>query len=411
LGQSLDAAELERQSQLAADEANNLVMQKEAAAIPQEAAAFANPQAIPEVNTDLPEGSFTRPGGTSEKTAIADPAMNRTPAVSAAIPAQEQDSFNSLAAQQDSMLAAAEADYKKRMDNAVLKEEQVNARLAEIDKNPITIDDRSLWDKSSTGQKIALMAGALLSAASPESAKAFRQGISDTIDRDLAIQNKKMDAQKADKNSLLAQIEKITGNRAAANEYYKAYVLKLIGNKIDLHGQKAQSSLMRQKAAQEFAVAQDELNLKKQAAVQKMMEENVGIPGYSKTNIGSKDPTAIRGVQERLAAKKSADVQLDNLENLLKDGAKAPFSKNKALADQTINKLSADLAKAMFGRSSDAELEQARKLIPDITSFGQRKSVDETMLKELRKKLASDVNAAAEAIGWRPVGATIGRNK
>jgi hypothetical protein len=114
---------------------------------------------------------------------------------------QPEDKIEELIKKAD---VEASALQKKQTQDAENIQNQIKSTedvLLEKDQKikDFKFDDRSLWEKSSTGQKLLLLVGGFLSSASSEGAKAFRDNVQRSIDTDLALQNKKLDSLKESK--------------------------------------------------------------------------------------------------------------------------------------------------------------------------------------------------------------------
>lgn len=407
LGQSVQKAKEDAQAQLATDEANNLVLQRPAPVLPQEAAAFVNPVAPAQVPATQ---EFINPGQTqaTPQRAPADlsglqVASNLTaPAIG--VPDQSKE-LNSYFSNHDANLASFQSEEQKLLAE---KSAAIQAKIDEDDKNVEKIEPKGFFTGKSTWQKILGGVGMFLGSLTSEGAKNVASIIDNEINRDIEAQkaNIKLKQDKSDKN--FQRLMDRYGSQEAALLAKKRDAFSML----DVHLKKLELNARNAETKARLAQGREELALKKQAigvdllkaSLKQNQEAAKGmIPGFSGSN---QNPTIVKDLTERIAAQRSANSSIDQLENLLKEGSL--IGKNRELAVQVREKLAADMAKAMFGRSSDSELEVARGLIPDVTSIMQRGSVDKDLLENLRKKLAEDVRVAAEAAGFTqivPVGA------
>lgn len=415
LGMSMaNSAERSRQ-QLAADEANNLVMQKEPVVLPPEAEAFTNaalPQRAPAAPTDVSKYSLPQEAAPATTSGINAPATT-----SMANPFQEskqdQDTFNKIAAQQDAFLKQEEARMIERNKAADAEKQRIADKLNEIESKPFQFDNRSLWAKSSSGEKVALLLGAFLSSASPQSAKAFQEGIQRTIDNDLALQNKMFDEQKGMRNTLLWQLRQITNNKDAANEAFRAIMLKGIGDKLQLQMQRSQSELQRKQAAIGYQQVQEELALKKADMMAKIGQKALtgSIPGYEGRIT---DEVAGRDFAKQVTAKDQAFGEINNLLSINKKGLASSFSpSDRASAQQSQTLLQGQLREILVGPGavSEGERELLKEAIANPTDFFSLKSSNEIKLNKLKKAIENKVNATAKIYGLKRVGEEIGTKK
>jgi hypothetical protein len=327
---------------------------------------------------------------------------------------QQQTASDQALTATDALMSQFE---QESADRAKIEEQalaEVRTKIDSIDNDVKNFqwDNKSIWEKSSTGQKIALAIGGFLSSLTPQGAQAFQNSIDTTMKNDLDQQKAKymsLKEQGKELQSYYGQLVQKFGSEQAADMAMMSAKMGMIQNKLKITADTAQSKLVAANALKGLELTDAQMGKYKAEAMKLAAEQKAQqLPGYTGQ---VKDPAALRELQTRSAAKASAETQISALEKLLEKGATTPFSGNKKLAEQTRDALAADLAKAMFGRSSDAELEIAKNLIPDVTSFMQPKGIDKKLLQNLRSKLNSDVGAYAKAIGLKPVGQEIGRIK
>lgn len=141
----------------------------------------------------------------------------------------------------------------KKEEEFVQKEAEAKDKLnkAEQAVKDFTFDNRSLWDKSSTGQKIVLAISAFLSSASNQGAQAFRDSIKNSVDQDLAAQREKLLTLKEGaktQESLLGQMRNQFANDKEAMLAAESLVYRKMGNKLSAIAQSSQSKMMAEKA-------------------------------------------------------------------------------------------------------------------------------------------------------------------
>src|SRR5574343_81629 len=306
--------------------------------------------------------------------------------------------FDAIAKQQDQFQKSLEEDYKKRDEFAKQKYAEVENKLKQVEANPIQLDNRSLWAKSSTGQKIVLALGAVLSSLNPNSAKAFQDNIQQTIDNDLKVQMDAINNQRAEKNSLLNQLKGITGDMDSAAAAYKSQIYGILANKLQLTAQKAQSKLQRDQALINYNLAAEQRDIERAKVIQTLREKNqeTEIPGYK----GSvKDPAQIRSFTE---SKNATDIATSSIKQLIDiaSGARVPLSSNSKKYSILEEKLAAEVAKANAGgKPSDVDIENAQKMLPSIYSPNYK----EAMI-ELANRLKKDLSIKEKNLQISPIG-------
>jgi hypothetical protein len=407
LGKSLEEDRLRAQEQLAADEANNLVEVRPAAVIPQEAQAFASPQAIPQAPGQLqtfvnPAAPQVQPQRAPADLAATGISSQEVPAVT--MPDQSKEAngaFNTINTQTTALDSQVDALQKQ-------KAADIEKKIAEDDANVTKIEPHGFFHGKSTWQKILGGVGMFLGSITPEGARNVANIIDTEINRDIDAQktNIKLKQDKSDKN--FQRLMDRYGSQEAALLAKKRDAFTML----DLHLKKLELNARNAETRARLQQGRQEIELKKQAigvdlykaSLTAGKEAQKGMLAGFKGN--NQNPAIVKDLTERVTAQKSASNTIQKLEGLLKDGAL--IGTNRALAQQLREDLAADIAKAKFGRSSDSELEVARSLIPDVTSLTQRGSVDKALFSSLKNKIAQDVEAAASAAGYSrelPVGA------
>lgn len=316
------------------------------------------------------------------------------------------NAFDAIAKQQDVFQKSLEEDMKRREEFAQQKTKEVEDQLAKINANPQQLDNRSLWAKSSTGQKVVLALGALLSSLSPNSAKSFQEGIQKTIDNDLKAQTDAINNQREDKKSLLSQLKTITGDLDAAQSAYKSQVYGVLANKLQLQAQKAQSQLQRQQALQSYEIAKQNSEVEKAKLYQKLKEkqDQGGINGFEGQ---VKDPVAAREFRAKIAEKPQVENEIKNLLSINKQflgGALSPSS--RASATQSQNLLIGKLREAIVGPGTLSESDRTllENAIANPTDFFSLGSSNEIKLKKLLKSYDNALNTHAESLGLKKIG-------
>lgn len=141
----------------------------------------------------------------------------------------------------------------KKEEEFLQKESEAKNKLATAEQavKDFTFDNRSLWDKSSTGQKVLLAISAFLSSASQQGAQAFRDSVQNSIEQDLAAQREKLLTLKEGaktQETLLGQLRNQFANEKEALFAAESLIYKKMGNKLSAIAQSSQSKMMAEKA-------------------------------------------------------------------------------------------------------------------------------------------------------------------
>ena len=369
---------------------------------------------INQMQTDVtdPDYEITPP----TQTVATQQAATRTPALETPIQPQALErttpqltgadaGFDAIAKQQDQFQKSLEEDYKKRDEFAKQKYAEVENKLKQVEANPIQLDNRSLWAKSSTGQKIVLALGAVLSSLNPNSAKAFQDNIQQTIDNDLKIQMDAINNQRAEKNSLLNQLKSITGDMDSAAAAYKSQIYGILANKLQLTAQKAQSKLQREQALMNYNLAAEQRDIERAKVIQTLREkqDEGSIPGYEGQ---VKDPVAARAFREKIAEKPQVMGEIDNLLNINKQFGSSLSPSARASAKQSQNILIGKLREAIAGPGTLSEGDRSllEDAIANPTEFFSLGSSNQIKLEKLKKTYENAINTHAQALGLKQIG-------
>lgn len=393
--------------QLAVDEANNLVMKRNPVALPPQALDIVDPNipVTPAAQVASAQTAPTQQVTTREPSAVT-VAQPVAPVAPSPVMGSADTGFDKIAGQMDTLQKQAEDDYKERQEFAKQKYIEVEAQLNKINENPVQLDQRSLWAKSSTGQKIVLALGALLSSVNPAGAKAFQENIQSTIDNDLKAQMDAINAQREDKKSLLSQLKSITGDIDSAAAAYKSQVYGILANKLQLTAQKAQSQRQREQAMMNYSLAAEQRDIERAKLLQTLEEKQVkgGIPGYEGQVT---DPVAARAFKQSIAEKPQVVNEIDNLLKIndqFLGGALSPSA--RASAQQSQNLLIGKLREAIAGPGTLSETDRAllEDAIANPTDFFSLGSSNKIKLQKLKKTYENSLDANAAALGLKKVG-------
>lgn len=364
------------------------------------------------------EVSFVNP-------AAQDPAVERTPSMFQGISSDGLDTYESglkkeasaidkLGKQEAGAFDQAQAASTQYVDQVKAIQEKEDKAFMDFEKEDaetkrkmdnFELKPADIFAGKTTWQKILGGVGMFLGSITPEGAKNVQSMINAEIERDIDRQKQTYALMKDKRNETANMYKKKLdkyGSEKLAVLSLKQDALSAVEFQIKKLQASAKGELARGKLEQGLGtikMEQDKINSARAVEYAKLNKEaNKGmLPGYQGTN---QNPTIVKDLTDRIAAKNAAFKAIDELISLSKKGAVTPFTTDNKTAKQTRTKLSADMAKAMFGRSSDSELKVAESLIPDITSLTQGKGVDVNLLNSLKQKLANDVEAAASAAGY-----------
>jgi hypothetical protein len=335
---------------------------------------------------------------------------------------KEANALDALGDQEAQAIGQAEVatkDYASKIQTVQEKEDAAFQQFQKEDDeikrkmDNFEIKPTDIFAGKATWQKIIGGIGLFLGSITPEGAKNVQNFINQEIERDIDIQKQQYALLKNRRedvgNQYKRKLDKY-GSEKMAMLSMKQEALSAVELQLKKLQANAKGDLARAKLDQGLGtvqIEQEKINSLRVIEMMKLQEKTSkgAIPGYE----GSiSNPTLAKDLTDRVSAKNSALNQIAKLESLMKEGARNPLGSNSDLANQTRDALAADMAKAMFGRSSDAELDMARKLIPDITEIFRKDSTSKKLFEQLKGKLNYDVDAAAASAGLRksiPVGA------
>lgn len=377
------------------DEADNLVMQRQ---VDPNIAGMVQDV----VNPDIPV--TPAPSQISSPVEMVAPAES-TPAAPGMDRGMASEPADKLMGQLDKAQSDREQKFKtqeeerqKRIDNVLTKLDKIEQR------GPFKFDDRSLWSKSSTGQKIALMIGGFLSSFSESGSRSFQEGVKGAIERDLALQNKLFDEGKLEKNSLLETLNKELGNKEAANLAWESMIYKGIADKLAYQRDNAQSQQQKLQADRAYQLAIKEYELKKGVAMSKATataSENT-IPGYSGQ---IKDDVQRRKFAEALDASQSIKSQIQNLRKITAQTGKSLNPNAKAEAEAAIGAIMSDLkAFKQLGTLDKGVENLIGKLVQNPTDFFSLDSSSLAKLNSFEKYINDGISRAAKINKLTPTG-------
>jgi hypothetical protein len=285
-------------------------------------------------------------------------------------------------------------------------ENELNKKISEIDQKQkdFTWDNRSLWEKSSTGQKVMIAITGFLSSLSQQGAKTFQDTVSNTMARDLAQQKERynlLKEQKKDYQSLYGDLVKRFGDEDMASLQLTNMQLNAVSNRLKVLSEMSQSKIVAAKSLQGIDLVNSEIAKNQSVMLEKLTEiKNIGGGGYSSI----KDDASRRKLVEQKDATNVATSAIDELITLGKS-SRTPLSKASSQYEILVEKLSNEIAKANAGgKPSDVDVANAKKMVPSVYSPYFKDS-----MLSLKKRLNEDLEIKERNLGVTKPGDDIGR--
>lgn len=427
IGQTLEERERKRQEEIEAEEANNLVMQREEAPLP---GAVHEMNAIAKGN--IPQAPIQNQGPQQEDTFVnpAEAKASRSPAdLGNNIPSLDNPDYGRGLDMEASELAKQgkqESDAYQAQMNAInqtqqdlqklnqQKQEEETKLLLEKDQadrsaNAFKYEKKNFFSGKSTWEKVLGGVGMFLGSLTPEGAKNVAKIIESEIDRDLKMQAQEHQILK-DKASTaansLASLEKKYGSRQVALLQRKNDMLEMVKARLSQIEANSKGGLARAKAQQgkeAIDMKVRENNLKSYELMRKVkQEESDGrIPGYEGI---INDATAARQMREQISEMPGVKSEIRNLldiNNKFLGGALSTDA--RASAQQSQNMLIGKLRTLIVGPGAvnESEYKLLRDAISNPTDFFSLKSSNSLKLKQLEKAIDSKVQANLNAYGLK----------
>ena len=328
---------------------------------------------------------------------------------------QGQDAASQSIGATDALMSNFEQNEAARQQKEATALAEVRKKIEDTDKEVANFkwDNKSVWEKSSTGQKVALAIGGFLSSLSPRSAEAFQNSIQTTLQNDL-------DQQKANYMSLkekgkelqsyYGQLVQKFGSEQAADMAMMSAKMQMIQNKLKVTADTAQSKLVAANALKGFELTDAQMGKYKAEAAKLATEQQSNlIPGYTNTIT---DKTKRAKFEETLAQKKTLDMTLTDLDTLVSGSGEAiPFTEKSDRARQLVQ--DAQLQMKEIKKLGVLSGDDAKRLDDYISNPSLFKS-DARMKAQISgmKDLANKALKAQEfSLGLKPIGANIGKLK
>lgn len=401
LGQSLAEDYKKEDEQLAIDEANNLVEQRAPSQLPQEAAAFVNPEIPVEQSVSTNQAAFVNPSApaqvTQREVATVQPGMSQlAPEVQAPSMPSADGAIDAYAKE-----AAGINDQMAKVQEARTLE--IQKRLEEDEKAIEQVDPKDYFEGKSTWQKVLGGIGMFLGSITPEGAKNVASIIEKEINRDIEAQKTNIKLRQDKKDSRFKLLIDKYGSEEAALLAKKKGAFDLM----DLQMKKLELQSRNAETRAKIAMGREELNLKRQELGVKLQSEMMkqqkefskgAVPGYQGT---IQDEKAARDFRGQLASAKSAYSEIDNLLKINNQSGASLSPSLRASAGQSQALLLGQLREILVGPGSMSEGDRSlmEDAIANPTSFFSLKSSNKIKLDKLKQSIQRKLDANASAYG------------
>lgn len=406
LAQSLAASKVAEDKQIALDEANNLVTQRQNPQLPPEAVAFtsAQPLTAPQAQQTAQVDQFVDPNqpATTQRAPAQGEAMSPgVPAVAAPTIPDQSGEINQTIQKYEGEANKVQSDIDAL--NAQ-RQKDIDEKIAADEKAVTTIQPTELFAGKSTWQKILGGVGMFLGSITPEGARNVANMIDKEIERDQALQlnNIKLKQDKGDKHfQMLMQKYGSTENALLAKKKDAYTALGLHVKKLEMTAKNAETRARLAQGAQEIELKKQALNVELQKAMFKQSEKDQqgSIPGYAGT---IKDPVAAREFRTMVA---EAPVVRQEINNLLKindqflGGSLSPSARAEAAKSQSLLVGKLRVAIAGPGTMSEGDRTLIESVIANPTDFFSLGSSNKIKLKGILDAYNRSLEANAKAYG------------
>jgi len=421
IGQSIAAQEARAQEQLAIDEANNLVMQRDPVSLPEEALNVVDP-IIPEPQVQEAQLQISKPASQGPSPASVSSSLpgqvkpQGTAEMEAIVNKQEEGA--------DRLISEADKFHKQAEDDARAKVARTEEAIARTKKvvdedyqkvKDFKFDDRSVFSKASTGQKIGLMLGAFFSSLSPDSAKSFRDGVQNSVDRDIDAQKQELLTRKEKLGSSQTELGKLTarleGNVDAASDVLKSRIYHGIALKAQIQEQTAKSRLVVENAKAARTEAYNAALMHQQQAAAKMAEKSSksAVPGWNGEIPDATDRRNFKAVDQSGRLIKQ---QIQQLRKITAQNGKSLSPTARADAEVAVGAITSQLKGLETLGTLDKGVQDLVKMYvgnpTDVMSLDKKTLAK---LNAFEKYIDNRVSAAAQSNGVTRVNSEIGRVK
>lgn len=328
---------------------------------------------------------------------------------------QGQDAASQSIGATDALMSKFEKDEADRQQRETIALSDVRKKIEDTDKEVANFkwDNKSVWEKSNTGQKVALAIGGFLSSLTPKSAEAFQNSIDTTMKNDLEQQKASYLSLKEkgkDMQSYYGQLVQKFGSEQAADMAMMSAKMQMIQNKLKVTADTAQSKLVAANALSGLELVKSQ-KMKYEAEAMKLAaaQQANKLPGYENT---IQDKAKRSKFEETLAQKKSLDFTLNDLDQLVSGtGEAVPFTEKSDRAKQLVQ--DAQLQMKEIKKLGVLSGDDAKRLddyisAPSIFKSDARMKAQISGMKDLANKA---LKAQEYSLGLKPTGATIGRLK
>lgn len=419
LNKSLEEAERAKQEQLAVDEANNLVMQRDEVALPQEAQGFINPViASPARDTASIEDQYNIPAPvtpttqTEVVTQSASPnymqnAVNLETDVAKKAGSLEANAYNQIASGDQEYNRQLQEVQKQQMAAEDAWKQEYDSLKKDVDSKKI--DPKKWWKDKSTGDKVLTIVGMAFASMSNDSFRAAMGAIDKTIERDINAQKADIDNGRMklqDSKTLYAENLRRFGDQRVALASTRLMNAETIKNRLQaqmsgLKGDVAKANGMKMMAQVEQYQNKHALEVAKLVKEQAKENQGLTVVGYNGQFPSKEEAKTFR---EMAVTKDSSEKMINRLIEINSTPGKSMSPDLRVEAENIQKVLIGNLRVLLTGPGAMNESEQ--KLLNDVianpTSILSRDSGNLTSLNTLKKSLRSKLDSAAKIYGVTP---------
>lgn len=329
--------------------------------------------------------------------------------------AQQQSAADKSLQATDLLMKEYELGLQKKAQNEADALQEVRKKIQETEEQAKNFqwDNRSIWEKSTTSQKIGLAIAGFLSSLSDQGSKSFQDAITSSMNRDLDQQKERynlLKQQNKDYQSYYGDLVKKFGDEKTADYQMMNLKLGMINNKLKVMSETAQSKLVAAKALQGIDLVNSEIAKNQAAMIASMTAKKQDtVPGYVNT---IQDKTERAKFQQALSGKYTLDATLGELETLVKGTGEAiPFSTKNIKAKQLVQ--DAQLQMKEIKKLGVLSGDDSKRLDDYISAPSLFKS-DALMIEQIKgmRDLANKaIGGMEKAYGLQKQGSNIGRLK
>lgn len=283
---------------------------------------------------------------------------------------------------QADILAKREEDMKLRAEQKRLEEERINSEIdaAQKEVDEFKIQDPSMWGKSSTGGKIMMGLGLLLSAFGNQgqTARALAS-IDKAADDDIALQ----------KQNLLSKKEKVEGKKGLLSRLYDKYkdmetaesmatliAQQKLANQLQMISETAKSKNVQAQAKQSLGKLQSSIEEQRAATQLKLLE--LGAKQGKENQLGAADKQVVSKI-------KMADNALRDVKSAIAEGVSTVSLVGDNKYTEAARRFTEALGRLQSGGAINKDEEE--RFAAMLPSWKDKKEIKEIKLQKLQEEL------------------------